>query len=262
MSSNSYAIVTGASGGIGFELAKLLAKDNYNLILIARNIEKLNEIKAELENEFSISVITIKKDLSVSTSSKELFDEIKTKNLNVSILINNAGFGDFGAFAECDLDKQLRMMQLNIVSLTELTRLFLPDFINQKEGKILNIASVAAFMPGPMMSVYYATKAYVLSFTEAISNELKGSGVSVTALCPGPTKTKFFDAAEVENPKFMQLLKMADSSSVAKYGYQSLKKGKVVAIPGFMNKLIVCLVRFTPRSVLRYLNGKLAKNQN
>ncbi|MCF8296081.1 MAG: SDR family oxidoreductase [Saprospiraceae bacterium] len=262
MSSNTYAIVTGASGGIGYELAKLLAKDNYNLILIARTIEKLNEIKKELENKFSISVITLKKDLSASGSATELFDEIKTKNLKVSILVNNAGFGDFSAFAESDLDKQLRMMQLNIVSLTELSRLFLPELINQKEGKILNIASIAAFMPGPMMSVYYASKAFVLSFTEAISNELKGSGVSATALCPGPTKTKFFDAAEVENPKFMQLLKMADSSSVAKYGYKSLMKGKVIAVPGFMNKLIVCSIRFTPRSVLRYLNGKLAKNQN
>ncbi len=259
---NSYAIVTGASGGIGFELSKLLAKDHSNLILVARNIEKLNEIKAKLENEFSVSVFTIKKDLSVSGVSKELFDEIKSMNVKVSILINNAGFGDFESFAESKIDKQLRMMQLNIITLTELTRLFLPELINQKEGKILNLASIASFMPGPMMSVYYASKAYVLSFTESISNELRGSGVTVTALCPGPTKTKFFDTAEVDNPKFVKLLKTAEPSSVARYGYHAMNKGKVIAIPGIVNKIIIFSVRFTPRKLIRYITGKLAKNQN
>ncbi|MFC2111274.1 SDR family NAD(P)-dependent oxidoreductase, partial [Bacteroidota bacterium] len=216
----------------------------------------------KIEGEYSVKVLLIKKDLSVSGAAKEIFEEINKANIKVNVLINNAGFGDFSAFAESDIGKQVRMMQLNVITLTELTRLFLPDLIKQKDGKILNVASIAAFIPGPMMSVYYATKAYVLSFTEAISNELKGSGVTVTALCPGPTKTKFFDAAEVDNPKFKALLKNADSLSVAKYGYNSLMKEKVVAIPGFINKFIVCSVRFTPRSIIRYLNGKLAQNQN
>ena len=262
MNSNSYAIVTGASGGIGFELAKLLAQDKYNLVLIARNINRLNEIKTQFENKYSISIITIQKDLSISESAKELFAEIKNKKIKISILINNAGFGDFAYFAESNIDKQLSMIHLNITSLTELTRLILPEFINQKEGKILNLASIASFMPGPMMSVYYATKAYVLSFTEAISAELKGSGITVTALCPGPTKTKFFNAAEVDNPKFVKLLKASESSFVAEYGYKALIKGKVIAVPGFTNKFIISSIRFAPRAFVRFLIRKLSENQN
>lgn len=262
MNSNSFAIVTGASGGIGYELAKLLAKDHYNLILIARNIENLNKIKTELENYFSVSVFVIKKDLSVAGVSKELFDEIINMDVKVRILINNAGFGDYSPFVESNINKHRRMMQLNIITLTELTRLFLPDLIKQKEGKILNLASIASFMPGPMMSVYYATKAYVLSLTEAISYELKGSGVTVTALCPGPTKTKFFDVAEADNPKFNKLLKTADPTYVAEYGYSAMKKGRVIARPNFFNRIIIFSLRFMPRSIVRFITGKLAQNQN
>jgi uncharacterized protein len=249
------ALITGASSGIGYELANILAQNQYNLILVSRNTEKLHEMKKRLEDTYSIKVEILVKDLSMQGSSKEVYDEIK--NQPIDILINNAGFGDFGFFANSDMHKITAMMQLNMVALTELTHLFLPTMIQRKSGKIMNVASLAAFQPGPLMAVYYATKAYVLSFSEALSNELQKTGVTVTALCPGPTNTGFADVASLSNSKLFTSLPIASAENVAKFGYKSMMKGNVVAIPGNLNKFSAFLTRFFPRKFVRNMARKI-----
>lgn len=253
----TYSLITGASGGIGFELAKLLAKDKFNLILVARSEAKLNEIKLSLEKEFGIEVKIFVFDLSVPDSAEKLYSTFLKENLQIDILINNAGFGDFGAFAECDWSKQEMMINLNVLALAKLTRLFLPAMIKEGNGRILNVASVAAFMPGSLMSVYYASKSFVLSFSYAIANELKGSGVTVTVLCPGPTRTGFVDAASLDDSKLFKILKPASSANVAKFGYKCMMNGRLLAIPGFLNRIMVTSVRFSPRKMVTAITGKL-----
>ncbi len=181
---NRTALITGASNGIGYELAKVHAEKGDNLVLVARRKDRLDELKKELEEIYKISVFTLEKDLSLPGSALEVFNELKSKDLSIDYLVNNAGFGDFGLFAESDWNKQERMINLNIMSLAHLTRLFLPDMIRNGKGKILNLASTAAFQPGPTMSVYFATKAFVLSFSQALNEELREYGITVTALCP------------------------------------------------------------------------------
>ncbi|MBQ4379446.1 MAG: SDR family oxidoreductase [Treponema sp.] len=247
------ALITGASGGIGLELARLFAKDGYNLILAARRLEKLNELKTELETSHRVSVTVLSLDLSIPGSAKELFDFTQSQNLSVDILVNNAGFGDFSLFADSSLQKQQSMIQLNVTSLTELTKYFLPQFISRKSGRILNVASIASFMPGPKMAVYYATKAFVRSFSEALSVELKHSGVTVTALCPGPVSTDFWDRAEAQKSSLFKHFLFADSKKVALYGYRRLMKGKVLAIPYFSTRVCVFLTKILPRSLVRNL---------
>ena len=177
------ALITGASSGIGLEFAKIHASKGDNLVLVARNINKLNELKAELEIQFNVMIYTIEKDLSLVNSSLEVYEEVKSKGIQIDYLINNAGFGDIGNFSNTRWEKELRMINLNITALTQLCKLFLIDMLARKKGKIMNIASTAAFQPGPMMAVYFATKSYVLHFTEAVNAEVKGSGVTLTALC-------------------------------------------------------------------------------
>lgn len=242
-------LITGASFGIGYELAKIFAKEKYNLILVARNLERLNQIKDELQNS-DIKILTIQKDLSQPNSAKELFDEINKNNFEIDILINNAGFGLLGPFAELDLQTQLDMIQLNITSLVQLTHLILPQMIKRKSGKIMNVASTAAFQPGPNMAVYYATKAFVLSFSEALSAELKSSGITVTALCPGPTKTEFQKRARMENINLerSKLIPYMTAEKVAQIGFDGLMKGKRVVIPGLLNKVGTKLVKIFPKS--------------
>jgi short-subunit dehydrogenase len=245
----NYSLVTGASGGIGFDLACLLAKDKHDLIIVARSAEKLNDVKASIEKDFGVKVKIIAADLSLPDAALSLFDEIRKENIHVDILINNAGFGDYGSFAECNWQKQENMINLNILTLTKLTRLFLPAMIEAKYGKILNLASVAAFMPGPFMAVYYASKAFVLSLSYAIANEVKGTGVTVTALCPGPTATGFEDAASLNGSKLFKTFKPKSSFDVALYGYKSMMKGKILAVHGTLNKLMVTMLRFYPRKL-------------
>ncbi len=207
----STALITGASNGIGLELARIHASKGDNLVLVARNITRLNQLKLELENKFKISVLVIEKDLSKTNSANEVFNETSEKRIQIDYLINNAGFGDFGMFADSDLDKQLQMINLNIIALTSLTRLYLPEMTKRRSGKIMNVASTAAFQPGPTMAVYYATKAYVLHFSEAIANELKGSGVTVTVLCPGATESGFQAAADMQESKLVKGKKLPTS---------------------------------------------------
>lgn len=244
------ALITGASGGLGKEFARIHASKGDNLVLVARSKDKLEAVKFELEKQYSVSVYVIVKDLSDQYAPKAVYDELKNQKIRVDYLINNAGFGDFGLFAETNWEKQLEMINLNITCLTYLTRLFLPDMIKNKDGRILNIASTAAFQPGPTMSVYFATKAFVLSFSEAIANELKGTGVTVTALCPGATETGFKAAASLDDSNLFKGNQIASSKEVAQYGYKKMMEGKTVAIHGIVNNMMAQSVRFAPRSIV------------
>lgn len=254
-------LITGASNGIGLELAKIHASKSDNLVLVARNKTKLNEIKIELETQYKILVHTIAKDLSQPNAAQEVYDELKQKNTVVNYLINNAGFGDYGFFYETNWDKELQMINLNISALTHFTKLFLQDMVKRKSGKIMNVASTAAFQSGPTMAVYYASKAYVLNFSEAIDNEVRDKGITVTTLCPGPTETGFLEAAALQDSKLFKGKKIASAKEVAEYGYKAMMQGKTIAIHGLMNRIMANAVRFIPRSmavkVVRSLQAKI-----
>ena len=251
MNSNTYTLITGASGGIGHDLAMLAAADNKNLILVARSADKLDQMAETIRQNYKSEVIPIVVDLSDEADVEMLISEISEKNLNIEILINNAGFGDFGDFAQADLGRNMEMIRLNISALTQLTHFALQGMLNAGAGKIMNVASTAAFMPGPGMAVYYASKAYVLSFSEALTRELKGSGITVTTLCPGPTDTDFASAARLGKSLMHRMLPPATSLQVAQAGYKAMMKGKAIEIPGFMNKLSAVTPRFSPRSLVR-----------
>ncbi len=251
MDVKKYALITGASGGIGYDLAKIAASDNRNLVLVARSVGKLNALASELEKNNNIEVITIAVDLSDEKGVKQVLDEIASQNLQIDILVNNAGFGDFGDFSKADLSKNMEMIRLNISALTQLTHAIMQQMLGSGKGRIMNVASIAAFLPGPGMAVYYASKAYVLSFSEALSRELKGSGVTVTALCPGPTDTSFATAAGLGQSLMHRMLPPATSAEVAKAGYNAMMKGKTIEIPGLMNKLTALTPRLTPRGIVR-----------
>jgi uncharacterized protein len=255
-----YSLITGASSGIGLEMARILAKHKKNLVLVARNKEKLEILSHELKDQFGIYILVIVKDLSLPDSVEKLFNELEANEIEIEILINNAGFGDLTHFYKSNWEKTRQMIDLNIMALTHLTRLFLPSMIKAKSGKILNIASTAAFQPGPYMAVYYASKAYVLYFSEAIAEELKGTGVTVTALCPGPTNSGFQDEAGINGIKLLRLIKADRASEVAQYGYDSMIKGKSVAVYGMMNALMAFSIRFTPRKLAVKLIANLQKN--
>ena len=255
MNTKPIALITGASGGIGLELAKIFARNGYNLVLIARSHDELKAIADELEQANGVQVKYCAKDLAVSSTPDEIYQSIKSEMVEVDVLVNNAGFGWRGEFAKMELTDALEMIQVNITSLTHLTRLFLPEMVRRRHGKILNVASTAAFQPGPMMAMYYATKAYVLNYSLAISEELRGSGVTVTALCPGPTATGFGQRAGFANEKILGGLLSMNASRVALAGYKGLIKGKRLVIPGIINRLGTQLIRFLPRS----FTGKLIK---
>jgi uncharacterized protein len=250
------ALITGASGGIGAEFAKILAEEKDNLILVARNKNKLDALKKDLEDKHNITIFTIVKDLSHPGAAKEVYDEVKEKAISIDYLINNAGFGDFGLFAESDWNKQEQMINLNVMALAHLTRLFLPDMICRRGGKILNVASTASFQPGPTMSVYFATKAFVLSFSEAIDNEVREHGITVTALCPGSTKSGFHSVAAREGRTPPERNNIPSAMEVAEFGYRAMMKGKTVAIHGFKNSLLANSIRFGPRSLVVKLARK------
>jgi short-subunit dehydrogenase len=253
MRADKTALITGASRGIGLAFARLLAEEGYDLILTARSEEAFYQIKQEIEERFKVKVMILPIDLTIPLVSEEIHHLIEQKHLHVDVLINNAGFGDYGKFWETDFKKERNMIQLNIVALTHLTKLFLPHMIERGCGRILNVASVGAFEPGPLMSVFFATQAYVLSFSQAVANECKGTGVSVTALCPGPTESGFQSAAKMQEARIVKMQKLASAASVARYGYRAMLRGKTVAIPGFFNKITTFSVRLLPRNVLTSL---------
>lgn len=252
MQTGNVALITGASGGIGEELARVFAAHGFNVILVARTEPKLGELGAALSAQHGVQAYPIAADLSDPKSPALLMDKVAELGLTLDVLVNNAGFADFGEFARSDLGKQLQMIQVNMTTLTELIHRVLPGMLERGRGRILNVASTAAFMPGPLMSVYYATKAYVLSLSEALAEELKGSGVSVTALCPGPVATGFQSRAEMEGSKLLQqrLNPPMSAQEVAKAGYEALMNGKAVVIPGFMNQIQALSPRLLPRALL------------
>ena len=251
------ALITGASNGIGLELAKVHASKGDNLVLVARNLSKLDELKVELEKQYKISVYTIGLDLSKPNAAQEVYDETIRQKIQVDYLINNAGFGDFGMFVETDWNKELQMINLNITTLTQFTKLYLKDMVQRRSGKIMNVASTAAFQSGPTMAVYYATKAYVLSFSEAIANEVSDKGVTITTLCPGATESGFQAAAAMEESALVKGRTLPTSKEVAEYGYKAMMKGKTVAIHGLMNYIMANSVRFLPRAMVVKVTRKI-----
>lgn len=246
------ALITGASSGFGKEFAKIFARDGYNLVLTARSTDKLEEIKHRLEREYGVDVFVITKDLSLPSAPQEIFDYTQQKGIAVDVLVNNAGFGDLCRFAESSLDRQQQMIDLNVSALMKLTHLYLPDMLARKDGKILNVASIAGVAPaGPGMSIYYATKAFVLSFSDALATELKGTGVTVTALCPGPVNTGFASAAGFKNNVMFSGREDGKAAQVSRYGYNAMNRGKAVALPDTVCRLIALGVRVLPRSVTK-----------
>ncbi|TXD72829.1 SDR family oxidoreductase [Aequorivita antarctica] len=251
------ALVTGAASGLGFELALLLAKDGYDLVLVDINIEKLQEVKEEIAALYPSDIQLINKDLSQQNVSEEIFQALEGKSINV--LINNAGFGIFGSFNDTDWERDAAMLNLHVLTTTHLTKLILKGMVARGSGKIMNMSSLAAFQPGPLMSLYYASKAYILSFSEAIANELKGTGVTVTVLCPGQTKTCFQEVVSNGTNASENKIKfnIACPTEVAEYGYKAMQKGKVVAIPGTFNKFLSRLPRFVPRRTVTAIIRKI-----
>jgi short-subunit dehydrogenase len=248
-------LITGASSGIGLELAKFFAADNAphggsHIILVARNKPALESLAQELSRVYQAQVTVLPADLSLPQEPQRIFNELQAANIHVDVLVNNAGFGAIGVFADLSQDRQLEMIQVNIAALTALTRLFLPGMVRANRGGILNVGSVAGFVAGPGMAVYYATKAYVLSFSEALSTELEGTGVIVSVLCPGPTLTNFGNVAGTKQIKTTRVPTMT-AEEVARQGHHDFRRGKVVAISGMRNKLLVQMMRFTPRWMLR-----------
>ena len=259
MAAKKTALITGASGGIGLELAHVFAKNRYDLWLVARNTAKLEEIQKNLAGQYSASVRVLSKDLSSASAAQEVFDAAQKEKACIDVLVNNAGMGFFGLFSETELPQHEQVMNLNMLNLTQMTKLFLGPMLERKSGKILNVASTAAFQPGPLLAVYYASKAYVLHFSEALANELKGSGVTVTTLCPGPTQTGFQEAAKMGSSKLFKgiLVRVMDARQVAETGYRGLMKGKTVVIPGLPNKIIAFSTRFAPRAFITALTRKI-----
>lgn len=243
------ALITGASCGIGYEFAKIFAKNKINVVLVARSKDKLERIKSELEKEYGISAYVYPKDLLADNSAKELFNQLKTDGITVDYLVNNAGFGDNHAYTETEWKTHEDMVKLNVLSLMELCHLFGKEMCERKYGKILNVSSLAAFTGGPYMSVYYATKAFVLSFSEGIAEEFRKSGVTVTCLCPGPTESNFGTVSDFGKSNAFKYLGVAKAKSVAEKGYKAMMRGKSLIYHGFNVKSMAFLTRFSPRSL-------------
>jgi short-subunit dehydrogenase len=259
---NRTALITGASSGIGYELAKLFAHDHYNLVLVARSAAKLAQLSDELHHQFNITAKTLPRDLTAPSAPKQVFEQLEKDGIAIDVLVNNAAYGKFGPFSEMSLEDVSGQIELNIVGLTTLTRLFLPGMMARKSGRILNVASTAGFQPGPLMAVYYASKAYVVSFSEAIANELDGSGVTVTCLCPGPTDTGFQSRAGVENSRLFQQFGPMEAKIVARDGYRALMKGKTLTISGFKNLLLAESVRIAPRKLATAISRWVAEEKS
>ncbi|MBO0720352.1 MAG: SDR family oxidoreductase [Blastocatellia bacterium] len=258
--SRKTALITGASSGIGYELAGLFAKSGHDLVIVARNEQRLDSLAVELAQRFGINVTVLAKDLSAPTAAEEILAELRHRALHIDILVNNAGFGAYGAFQETGLERELQMIQVNITALTQLTKLILPEMLKRNSGKILNIGSTASFAPSPFVAVYGATKAYVLSFSEALAEELKGTGVTVTVLCPGSTETEFAERAKMTESRLFQG-RLMNAGEVAEIGFRALMEGKTTVIAGIANKLLVFSQRFAPRKMVAAISRKLLERK-
>jgi short-subunit dehydrogenase len=259
MSTTKYALITGATSGIGYELAKLFAKDHYNLIIVSRSQAELDKTAKELQ-ENGVDVIPIAKDLFNRDEVYALCDEVKRAGIQVDVLVNDAGQGAYGLFKDNDIERELKIIDLNIAALTILTKNFLKEMVARKDGKILNLASIASETPGPWQAVYHATKAYVLSLTEAIREEVKDSGVTVTALLPGATDTDFFNKANMQDSKIVQDKEsLSNPADVAKDGYEALMAGDDKVISGFKNKIMVSMSHITPDTMVAHNMNEMQK---
>jgi len=259
MENNKYALITGASGGIGYELAKLFAADKYNLVLVSRNQQELDNRAAELRQQ-GVEVLTIAKDLFNRQEAFDLYDEVKSRGLHIDVLVNDAGQGLYGEFKDTDINRELGIIDLNVASLVILTKQFLQDMVARNEGKILQLASIASKVPGPWQSVYHGTKAFVLSFTEAIREELKNTNITITALMPGATDTDFFDKAGMQNSKMLEdPSSLSSAADVAKDGYDALQDGKDKIISGLKNKVQIAMTNLTPDSTVAHMMNEQQK---
>jgi len=258
--SRQTALITGASLGIGLELARLFARDGNDLILVARSESKLQELARELEAAHDIKVTVIAADLAVPGAAAALHAKVLGGGATVDYLVNNAGYGLYGRFLTLDPSEEAQMLQLNMVFLTEATRLFAADMASRRRGRILNVASTAAFQPGPLMATYYATKAFVLSFSEALANELRDDGVTVTALCPGPTRSGFQAKAKMEGSRLLSL-GMMDAAPVAAIGYRALHRGQAVVVAGVSNCIMTQALRLTPRTLVTRISRYVSEQK-
>ncbi|MEO5580912.1 MAG: SDR family oxidoreductase, partial [Gemmatimonadaceae bacterium] len=255
------ALITGASMGIGLELARQFAMHGHDLILVARHRDLLEAVARKFEGEHGISAHVIVADLADPEAPQSLFDEVRAANLEVDFLVNNAGFGLGGEFSDTDIARELDMIQVNIAAVTHLTKLFLPQMLKRRTGRIMQVASIAAFQPGPWMSVYYASKAYLLSFSQALSEELRNSGITVTALCPGPTATNFAETAHMSNSTPFARGLVATAEGVAKYGYAAMMRGERIAITSFRDRLLMQAERIMPRATVTRIVRLLQENR-
>lgn len=251
------ALITGASKGIGKELARLFAKSRCDLILVARSEDSLGQLKEELEGRHQVQVLNIVKDLCDANAAQEVFNEVKQAGIQVHYLVNNAGFGDWGSFVDKPWERYERMISLNMTTLTHFMHLFANEWKGRQTGRMLNISSTAAFQPGPMMAVYFATKSYVLQLSEALDHELREHGITVTVLCPGPTSTYFGEESGMKASQLVKSVKIADARDVARLGYEAMMKGKPLAIHGAMNKIAPFAIRFLPRGWVTQLSARI-----
>lgn len=244
------ALVTGASAGIGVELARCLARQGHDLVLVARSEERLRRLADEVSAAHGVEALSVPLDLTRHEARLELARRVDMLGQPLDVLVNNAGFGTFGRFHEIDVDDNVDLVRLNIAALTHLTGLFLPAMVERRRGRVLNVASTAAFQPGPLMATYYASKAYVLHFSEALFEELDGSGVAVSCLCPGPTRTEFHERADMQDSGLLREGWLMDAKTVAEAGIRGLMRGDRVVIPGFYNRLLTWVVKLSPRSMV------------
>lgn len=254
------ALITGASAGIGEELARVFAAHSHDVVLVARRRDALEALAGQLEGKHGITATVVVDDLGDPEAPKRIFAAIRDARIEIDVLVNNAGFGLGGEFSETPIDREMAMIQVNITSLMQLTKLFVAPMLKKRAGYVMNVASTAAFFPGPMMSVYYATKAFVLSFSQALSEELTPSGITVSCLCPGPTETEFAEVAQVKKAKLFAA-DVADAREVAEFGYRAMMGGWRVAIPGARNKFLVQAQRFVPRRLITRAVKKLQESR-
>ncbi len=252
-----WVLLTGASSGIGYELAHEFGRNGFNMVLVARDAVALHRLENELNGSYGVETVVLPKDLMLPASAGEIFQTTEEKGLTIDILVNNAGMMVYGEFGSRNVDEIVDMININLVSLTRLTGLYLPGMKSRKQGRILNLGSTGSFAPCPYSVVYCATKAYVLSFSEGLAEELRGTGVTVTALCPGATRTQFAPRAGIENVRLFNNSKTMDAKTVAHIGYRHLMKGTRVVVPGLLNRNMTFSLRLTPRSMVSRLGGYL-----
>jgi uncharacterized protein len=256
------ALVTGASSGIGLELTKLLARDGNDLALVGRDRKRLDALAGELSQRFHVAINVLVHDLADPAAPAAIVRELSQKSVTVDVLVNCAGFGSAGFFAETPISTELEIIQVNVTAPTHLTALLLPGMLERRYGGILNVASTAAFQPGPLMAVYYATKAYLLSFSEALANETRGTGVRVTTLCPGPTRTDFQRRAGLKEVLLFRGPLVSSAEDVARAGYEGWKRGKRLVIPGIANRILIQAERLTPRRLTMAITRRLQESRN